>query len=617
MAFAIWRAGQALAVEIGRLEGEASVAEREVERLAAREADAEARLGQLQAIQPGDAERGRAFLAELDARLGERSRSEVEAALEATRERGARARAQAESLEKREAELRDAVRGQDGAALGTERDAWAARAARVDAALQRRAPGIQALAEKLGLDGDRPQSLADEMGSLRERYGALRRQVERIPSLETAIREAEARAESQSAEARRAWESLPAEIERPAWGASSVASKGSESGPDSHADPTTARPDKGLDGGPDEAIWLTLGKALRQRYEAAGGDALAAERDRAERASAELAGRHAAARAGLERELARLSRESVALGQPLEVRLPEPGGPEQGTQEQGEQENEKPGGQEHGEHGGPEQGGREDAAALGFEAARSSLIQARDALAPEDGMALEALVAERDQRRSELDLARHDRRRLETALGLAGQLIDLEEAEGAHRAAARSIALRTRAADIVGHAGRNVVQRILPSTIEHMRRLLPTMTEQRYFDAQLGDDYRIQVYDDRAGAWKMKNIFSGGTRDQLSLALRLAFALATLPEERGSAPSFLFLDEPLSAFDSERARALIHLLTEGEIASSFDQIFLISHVRVDAGLFDHRILMEEGRVVESDLQAEVEVGVEVGAGETA
>jgi exonuclease SbcC len=111
------------------------------------------------------------------------------------------------------------------------------------------------------------------------------------------------------------------------------------------------------------------------------------------------------------------------------------------------------------------------------------------------------------------------------------------------------------------------------------------------------------VWDERGGAFKEKNIFSGGTKDQFSLALRLAFALATLPQERGSAPSFIFLDEPLGSFDNERADALIDLLTEGEIARAFDQIFLISHVHVDERLFTHRVVLENGRVVEMDLPA--------------
>ena len=143
--------------------------------------------------------------------------------------------------------------------------------------------------------------------------------------------------------------------------------------------------------------------------------------------------------------------------------------------------------------------------------------------------------------------------------------------------------------------------------MDYMRQILPTLTRDRYHDAQLDPEtYKIQVWDERAGqggAFKEKNIFSGGTKDQFSLALRLAFALATLPQERGSAPSFIFLDEPLGSFDTERADALIYLLTEGEIARAFDQIFLISHIHVDERLFTHRVVLENGRVQFTDLPA--------------
>ena len=141
--------------------------------------------------------------------------------------------------------------------------------------------------------------------------------------------------------------------------------------------------------------------------------------------------------------------------------------------------------------------------------------------------------------------------------------------------------------------------------MDYLRRILPTLTRDRYHDAQLDPEtYKIQVWDERAGAFKEKNIFSGGTKDQFSLALRLAFALATLPQERGAAHSFIFLDEPLGSFDDERADALIYLLTEGEIARAFDQIFLISHVHVNERLFTHHVVLENGRVVETDLPRE-------------
>jgi exonuclease SbcC len=193
---------------------------------------------------------------------------------------------------------------------------------------------------------------------------------------------------------------------------------------------------------------------------------------------------------------------------------------------------------------------------------------------------------------------------LERELGLAGEVLDRASCRAEYAEKSREQLVRERGAEIVSLARRRIVQKVLPATMDYMRRILPALTRDRYHDAQLDpESYRIQVWDERGGAFKEKNIFSGGTKDQFSLALRLAFALATLPQERGSAPSFIFLDEPLGSFDNERADALIDLLTEGEIARAFDQIFLISHVHVDERLFTHRVVLENGRVVEMDLPA--------------
>ena len=118
------------------------------------------------------------------------------------------------------------------------------------------------------------------------------------------------------------------------------------------------------------------------------------------------------------------------------------------------------------------------------------------------------------------------------------------------------------------------------------------------------------MWDQSAGRYVAKNLFSGGTRDQCSLALRLAFALATLPQELGVAPGFIFLDEPLSAFDAERAEALVALLTVGTIANHFHQVVLISHHHAfDRAAFQYHVHLEAGQVVESNLpQQEVEAG---------
>lgn len=168
-----------------------------------------------------------------------------------------------------------------------------------------------------------------------------------------------------------------------------------------------------------------------------------------------------------------------------------------------------------------------------------------------------------------------------------------------------------------------IARRVLPITERNMQPLLQQLTGGRYRDVRLtpeetngqpGEmDYRIRVWDPAARRFVGKNLFSGGTRDQCSLALRLAFALATLPQELGIAPGFIFLDEPLSAFDAQRAQALVELLTTGTIARQFNQVILISHHHAfDREAFDYHVRMEAGRIIESDLPS-----AEASAGEMA
>jgi DNA repair exonuclease SbcCD ATPase subunit len=169
-----------------------------------------------------------------------------------------------------------------------------------------------------------------------------------------------------------------------------------------------------------------------------------------------------------------------------------------------------------------------------------------------------------------------------------------------------------RANKLLREAHDRIARRVLPITERNMQPLLQQLTSGRYRDVRLtpedmngqpGEmDYRIRVWDPAAGRFVAKNLFSGGTRDQCSLALRLAFALATLPQELGVAPGFIFLDEPLSAFDAQRAQALVELLTTGTIAQQFSQVVLISHYHAfDREAFRYHIRLEAGQIVESDL----------------
>jgi DNA repair protein SbcC/Rad50 len=139
--------------------------------------------------------------------------------------------------------------------------------------------------------------------------------------------------------------------------------------------------------------------------------------------------------------------------------------------------------------------------------------------------------------------------------------------------------------------------RVKPQVERYMGLILPVITSGRYKAVQLDEDYTVRVFDPEAGEFKPKEVFSGGTEDQLLLAMRLAFALALIPQAKGHNPEFLFLDEPLGSSDRVRREGILTLLHQ-ELSQNFRQIFLISHVGDLEAEADTIIQMDSGAVRE-------------------
>jgi ABC-type molybdate transport system ATPase subunit len=94
--------------------------------------------------------------------------------------------------------------------------------------------------------------------------------------------------------------------------------------------------------------------------------------------------------------------------------------------------------------------------------------------------------------------------------------------------------------------------------------------------------------------------------------MRLAFAIAALPRELGSAPGFLLLDDPLDAVDGERARTLIEVVTGSLLSEHFEQVIFVSHSSAcDPARFAYHVAIEAGRVVESNLPLPPPVAADV------
>jgi len=142
----------------------------------------------------------------------------------------------------------------------------------------------------------------------------------------------------------------------------------------------------------------------------------------------------------------------------------------------------------------------------------------------------------------------------------------------------------------------NIISKVLPRTEENLTKILPILTADRYKDAHITTDYQIKVFDSQKGDYVERNLFSGGTNDQIALAIRLSFAMVTMPQNELN-ESFIFLDEPLGFFDDDRKNALIDFLTHGSIADQFDQRIVISNFLDIRKHFDFVIELENGLII--------------------
>jgi DNA repair exonuclease SbcCD ATPase subunit len=507
---------------------------------------------------PAGPDQAHARLEVARARTAGRTAEALEAALGQARQRrgaaDARLGAARDALER----LKDrAVEDPDG--LATQAEAWSVQATRLVGILERWQPRAEATAARLGLSPD-PGACQAEVGRLRARTDFIAQELAKAAGIPVQIEQRQAEADRFRRQAESSYSAARARANLPAW-----------------------RPDLT----PDEIE--RLGKTLRQRYDELGGRQAQDDYNQAEaavqRAEAERDGHR------------RASHEAVAQLRTLLAEL-------KGFTAEGVESAEST------------TRIATDYTDKSVESVGKSVSCTPDqlsaiihALADAARQDPRFLARQRDQVQGRVGFLREQSARLVKALGIgSGETLDLAGCRAALAEKEHEVEVRRRALTLVQDASRSLLEAVLPATVEQMTRLLPVLTVGRYFDAKIRpDDWKIRVWDERASAddkgerWRTKNIFSGGTKDQFSLALRLAFALAALPEERGAAPGFLFLDEPLGAFDAERIQALIALLSEGEVATNFDQILLISHVPVDRSAFTHHVVLEGGRVIESDL----------------
>lgn len=190
--------------------------------------------------------------------------------------------------------------------------------------------------------------------------------------------------------------------------------------------------------------------------------------------------------------------------------------------------------------------------------------------------------------------------------------IDLEQARTRQQECERAYMVKEHGARLLATVNERLLHKVGPRTEFYAQQLLPALTSARYHDVHLiteneqgaadSGPFQLEVWDTAAGAYVPKSALSGGAADQLSLALRLAFAIATLPRDLNIAPGFVILDEPLSSFDRGRAQALVDVVTGELLGQHFEQTLLISHSSAfEPAMFPYHLYMENGLIIEGNL----------------
>jgi len=183
-------------------------------------------------------------------------------------------------------------------------------------------------------------------------------------------------------------------------------------------------------------------------------------------------------------------------------------------------------------------------------------------------------AAERGRRESEVALVRS--RGESAAAAEAVEAVARRRAERAEReretaAVARDLALHQELDRALSDLRTELNAALRPDLSELASGFVRDLTNGRYTDLELDEDYGPTLLDDG----DPKTVISGGEEDLANLALRLAIS-QMIAERAGQPLSLLILDEIFGSLDDDRRAAVVDLLRS--LADRFPQVILITHI---------------------------------------
>ncbi|MBN1419850.1 MAG: AAA family ATPase [Planctomycetes bacterium] len=202
---------------------------------------------------------------------------------------------------------------------------------------------------------------------------------------------------------------------------------------------------------------------------------------------------------------------------------------------------------------------------------------------------LGGLEGETRKARSARDRAESELRECENQ-GAKKEALDEKNEDLASRAAAvkAEIDKGHQAIELLNETIGAVESRVGPALSKFVRGVLPRLTAGRYKDLRIDAKLAIEIFTGRKCDFLDGGELSGGTREALELALRLAFAQAFI-DSRVKQPQFIFLDEPFQKMDE--GRSLESLRAIRSLSAELRQVFVVQPRFTDdqRSLLDRRV----------------------------
>jgi DNA repair protein SbcC/Rad50 len=205
---------------------------------------------------------------------------------------------------------------------------------------------------------------------------------------------------------------------------------------------------------------------------------------------------------------------------------------------------------------------RERVEAIQFDEATHGLVRRRF---EEAGAAVHGAQVADVQARGELDTARA----AAEAAGRARSALDAAQAK------LNELVRQRRLHDELDRAyadlREDLIQQMRPEVSELASGFLTELTDGRYTELELDDQYNIVVLEDSVP----KPVISGGEEDLANLVLRLAIS-QMIAERTGQPFTLLILDEVFGSLDESRRHHVVDLLRR--LHDRFEQVIVITHI---------------------------------------